>query len=94
MSRGRPTSRQKTVFNYFATKEDLFYDGMVAFEERLLDAIRDRAPGETVLGGFRAFVLAPEGVFAMKGPGTWDEADRAPADDHAGHHREPGAARP
>jgi AcrR family transcriptional regulator len=65
---------QKTVFNYFATKEDLFYDGMVAFEERLLDAIRDRAPGETVLGGFRAFVLAPEGVFAMKGPGTWEEA--------------------
>jgi len=65
---------QKTVFNYFATKEDLFYDGMVAFEERLLDAIRDRPPGETVLGGFRAFVLAPDSVFAMKGPGTWDEA--------------------
>jgi AcrR family transcriptional regulator len=65
---------QKTVFNYFATKEDLFYDGMVAFEERLLDAIRDRAPGATVLDGFRAFVLAPDSVFAMKGAGTWDEA--------------------
>jgi len=65
---------QKTVFNYFATKEDLFYDGMVAFEERLLDAIRDRAPGETVVEGFRAFVLAPEGVFAMKGAGSWEEA--------------------
>ena len=57
---------EKTVFNYFPTKEDLFYSGMEAFEERLLAAVRDRAPGETVIGAFRAFVLAPDGVFAMK----------------------------
>jgi AcrR family transcriptional regulator len=65
---------EKTVFNYFPTKEDLFYSGMEAFEERLLGAIRDREPGETVLGAFRRFVLEPQGVFAMKGPGTAREA--------------------
>ena len=59
---------EKTVFNYFPTKEDLFYSGMEAFEEQLVGAIRDRGPGESVLGAFRRFVLEPQGVFAMKGP--------------------------
>src|SRR3954470_24469510 len=40
---------EKTVFNYFPTKEDLFYSGMEAFEERLLGAVREREPGETAL---------------------------------------------
>src|SRR5262245_15430352 len=57
---------EKTVFNYFPTKEDLFYSGMEAFEERLLAAIRDRPAGEGVLAAFRAFVLAPSGVFALQ----------------------------
>jgi AcrR family transcriptional regulator len=60
---------EKTVFNYFPTKEDLFYSGMEAFEERLLEAIREREPGETVLAAFRRFVLRPEGVFAMRDAG-------------------------
>ena len=46
-----------TVFNYFATKEDLFYGGMRFFEEKLLDAVRQRAPGESVLDAFRRPVL-------------------------------------
>jgi AcrR family transcriptional regulator len=58
---------EKTVFNYFPTKEDLFYSGMEAFEERLLDAVRERDPGETALDAFRRFVLRPDGVFAMRG---------------------------
>ena len=58
---------EKTVFNYFPTKEDLFYSGMEAFEEQLLGAIRDRGPGESVIAAFRRFVLEPQGVFAMKG---------------------------
>jgi len=49
-----------TVFNYFPTKEDLFYGGMNFFEERLLEAVRERAPGESVLEAFRRPVL--EGV--------------------------------
>jgi AcrR family transcriptional regulator len=46
-----------TVFNYFSTKEDLFYGGMQFFEETLLDAVRVRAPGESVLEAFRRPVL-------------------------------------
>src|SRR3954453_22704099 len=57
---------EKTVFNYFATKEDLFYAGMEAFEDRLLGAVRDRGPGETVLAAFRRFLLQPQGVFALE----------------------------
>jgi len=46
-----------TVFNYFPTKEDLFYGGMQFFEERLLEAVRERMPGESVLEAFRRPVL-------------------------------------
>src|SRR3981081_554741 len=42
-----------TVFNYFSTKEDLFYGGMQFFEETLLDAVRARAPGGSALEGCR-----------------------------------------
>ena len=63
---------EKTVFNYFATKEDLFYSGMEAFEDRLLGAVRDRESGETALAAFRRFLLTPQGVFALS-PGR--EAD-------------------
>jgi AcrR family transcriptional regulator len=49
-----------TVFNYFPTKEDLFYSGMELFEERVIDAVRDRPPGQTVLAAFRDVVF--EGV--------------------------------
>jgi len=37
-----------TVFNYFPTKEDLFYGGMTDFEESLLEAVRTRRRGEAV----------------------------------------------
>ena len=46
-----------TVFNYFATKEDLFYGGMQFFEEKLLDAVRTRPTGTSVLEAFRRPVL-------------------------------------
>ena len=46
-----------TVFNYFPTKEELFYGGMEAFEERLLDAVRERPAGESALAAFRRVVL-------------------------------------
>jgi AcrR family transcriptional regulator len=66
---------EKTVFNYFPTKEDLFYSGLEAFEENLLSAIRQRAPGESVLDAFARFVLQPRGLLA------------APADDDAATQR-------
>jgi AcrR family transcriptional regulator len=46
-----------TVFNYFPTKEDLFYGQMEAFEEALVEAVRERPPGESVLAAFRRLVL-------------------------------------
>src|SRR5579864_9843477 len=42
-----------TVFNYFPTKEDLFYGGMQFFEEQLLEAVRDRPRGETPVKALR-----------------------------------------
>jgi AcrR family transcriptional regulator len=55
---------EKTVFNYFPTKEDLFYHRMESFEEELLATIRDRAPGESVLHAFRRFIDQPRGMLA------------------------------
>src|SRR5919106_6667436 len=52
---------EKTVFNYFPTKEDLFYSRLEAFEDELLEAIRAREPGQTVLAAFRTFLLQPRG---------------------------------
>jgi AcrR family transcriptional regulator len=45
-----------TVFNYFPTKENLFFDGMETYEAELLTTIRDRGPGESVLAAFGRFV--------------------------------------
>jgi len=39
---------EKTVFNYFPTKEDLFYDEVPARAAALVDAVRNRAPGESI----------------------------------------------
>jgi len=46
-----------TVFNYFPSKEDLFYGGMHFFEEELLEAVRQRKPGESALRAFRRRLL-------------------------------------
>ncbi|MDQ6773881.1 MAG: TetR/AcrR family transcriptional regulator [Candidatus Dormibacteraeota bacterium] len=46
-----------TVFNYFPAKEDLFYGGMEFFEEKLLQAVGERPPGESVLTAFRQMLL-------------------------------------
>ena len=63
---------EQTVFNYFPTKEDLVYWRLASFEEELLAAIRDRAPGESALAAFGRFVTAPRGMLAEH-----DEATRA-----------------
>ena len=57
-----------TVFNYFPTKEDLFYSRLEAFEDQLLSAIRERPPGQSVLDAFGEFLLGQEGVLAMRRP--------------------------
>jgi AcrR family transcriptional regulator len=55
---------EKTVFNYFPTKEDLVYWRLSTFEEELLETIRSRAPGESVLDAFGRFVQTPRGMLA------------------------------
>ena len=52
---------EATVFNYFPTKEDLAFYRMEDFEEEMLDAVRNRQPGTSVVDAFGSFVLAPRG---------------------------------
>jgi AcrR family transcriptional regulator len=59
---------EATVFNYFPSKEDLFYSGLEAFEEMLLAAIREREPGESALAAFGRFVSEPRGLLAATDP--------------------------
>jgi len=56
---------EKTVYNYFPAKEDLFYSRLEAFEEELLAAIREREPGASVLAAFGDFLLQQRGYLAV-----------------------------
>ena len=67
---------EQTVFNYFPTKEDLFYSGLEAFEAELLAAVGEREQGESALTAFARFVLRPRGVLSME-----EDADPAEATD-------------
>src|SRR3954452_22377051 len=53
---------EKTVFNYFPTKEDLVYGRLETFESALVEAIRSRDPRESVVEAFERFVLASGGL--------------------------------
>jgi len=57
-----------TVFNYFPTKEDLFYSRLEAFEEELLSAVHQRQPGESALAAFGRFMSVPRGLLASEDP--------------------------
>jgi AcrR family transcriptional regulator len=49
---------EKTVFNYFPTKEDIFFDEVPDRLRALTDAIRNRPPGMTVLESLKQMQLA------------------------------------
>jgi AcrR family transcriptional regulator len=49
---------EKTVFNHFATKEDLVLEGREELEAELVRAVRERGPGVSVLGAARGHALA------------------------------------
>lgn len=53
-----------TVFNYFPTKEDLFYGGMQFFEEQLLEAVRARPRGDSPVKALRRKLLESAGGLA------------------------------
>ena len=44
---------EKTVFNYFPTKEDLFFDEVPEREDAIVEAVRSRAPDESVVAALR-----------------------------------------
>jgi AcrR family transcriptional regulator len=57
---------EKTVFNYFPAKEDLFYGRLEEFEEELLDAIRERESGESITAAFKRFVMKQRGALQLQ----------------------------
>jgi AcrR family transcriptional regulator len=60
---------EATVFNHFPTKEDLVYGQMEAFENELLEAVRNRPPGQSALAAYAGFVFAVRGLMAeQEGP--------------------------
>jgi AcrR family transcriptional regulator len=61
---------RKTVFNYFPTKEDLFFSGFEAFQERLLSAVCHRQPGESMVGAFSRFLVESRGLLTADDPGA------------------------
>jgi AcrR family transcriptional regulator len=54
-----------TVFNYFPTKEDLFFFRLEAFGADLVEAVAGRAPGEPALAAFRRRLLGAGGLLAL-----------------------------
>jgi AcrR family transcriptional regulator len=58
---------EKTVFNHFATKEDLAFAGREEGIARFVSAIADRPPGRSVLDVFRAMTHTVLDVFVAGG---------------------------
>ncbi|HZU19849.1 MAG TPA: TetR family transcriptional regulator [Gaiellaceae bacterium] len=62
---------QKTVFNYFPTKEDLFYDEVPERARRLAEAIHSRPAGESVVAALRRVQVADCGRLCSPGFATF-----------------------
>jgi AcrR family transcriptional regulator len=65
-----------TVFNYFPTKEDLFFFRLEAFGADLVDAVANRAAGEPVLVAFRRHLLESGGLLAQVEAGDVQALER------------------
>ena len=58
---------QKTVFNYFPTKEDLFFDEVPERVQAVADAIHHRPPGESIVGALRRLQVGQCGRLCSPG---------------------------
>ena len=67
---------EATVYNYFRTKEDMFYWRMEALGARLAAAVSSRPPGEPALAAFRRTLLAEGGLVAQVETGDTQALDR------------------
>jgi AcrR family transcriptional regulator len=61
---------EATVFNYFPAKEDLVHGRMEEFGARLVEAVRDRPPGEPPVAAFRRHLLSEGGLLRSPEPGA------------------------
>jgi AcrR family transcriptional regulator len=67
---------EATVFNYFPTKEDLFFFRLEAFGARLGDAISTRPAGESALVAFQRYLLTPTGLLGQLEAGDPEALER------------------
>jgi AcrR family transcriptional regulator len=65
-----------TVFNYFPTKEDLFYSRLEAFGQAMVEAVASRPTGEPALVALRRFLLASGGLVAQVEAGDPEAVER------------------
>jgi AcrR family transcriptional regulator len=65
-----------TVFNYFPTKEDLFFFRLEAFGADLVEAVAARAAGEPALAAFRRQLLEVGGLLAQVEAGDGQALER------------------
>jgi AcrR family transcriptional regulator len=78
VARGAEVS-EATLFNYFPTKEDLFYSGLEAFGDQLIEAVRNRPAGEPALAAVRSVVLKGGGQLERIAAGDRVALERARA---------------
>ena len=62
---------EKTVYNYFPTKEDLFYDEVPKREQALVEAIKNRRSGESVTTALGRLQTAECGRLCSRGFATF-----------------------
>jgi AcrR family transcriptional regulator len=55
----------KTVYNYFPSKPDLLYHRLEELERAMVEAVRERETGVSILGAFGQFVLDRQGVLGQ-----------------------------
>ena len=67
---------EATVFNYFPTKEDLFYSRLEAFGAGLLEAVAAREPDEPALAAVRRYLLGSGGLLAQIAAGDAEALQR------------------
>jgi AcrR family transcriptional regulator len=56
---------EATIYNYFGTKQDLFFFRLDAYLDALVAAVADRPPEQSVTGAFRGFLTAPAGLLSQ-----------------------------
>jgi AcrR family transcriptional regulator len=68
---------EATLFNYFPTKEDLFYSGLEAFGGSLIDAVWRRPAGQPAVAAVRSAMLDVGGQLQQIADGDRTALERA-----------------